>query len=67
MSIQSEENYKTAHETATRNAQRILDWLKANKNPKGKIWAEVEEMVYTGYQLKEITDRLYQEGEYAKG
>jgi hypothetical protein len=48
----SEEGYRVAHQEATRKAQRVLDWLKANRNPKGKIWAEVEELVYTDYELK---------------
>ncbi len=62
----AEEGYKKAHAEATRIAQRVLDWLKANRNPRGKIWAEVEELVYTVYELKTITDRLYGEGEYGE-
>jgi len=62
----AEEGYRMANQEGTRKAQRVLDWLKANRNAKWKIWAEVEELVYTGYELKTITDRLYGEGEYGE-
>lgn len=61
-----EQGWQMAHEEATRLAQRVQDWLKANKKPRGRVWAEVEEMIHTGYELKKITDRLYQEGEYGE-
>lgn len=62
----AEEAWAQVQADATQKADRIRDWLKANKKNKGRIWAEVEELLETDFDLKQISDRLYQEGEYGE-
>ena len=52
---------KEALELTSRISRSVIDLPAA-----GNTWADVSEAEYLVEQLREITDRLYSEGEYAK-